>query len=32
MLDQETKRRIDSLRDKIDLDKLCNENKAFWKK
>ena len=23
---------MDSLRDKIDLDKLCNENKAFWKK
>jgi len=23
---------MDSLRDKIDLDKLCSENKAFWKK
>ena len=23
---------MDSLRDRIDLDKLCNENKAFWKK
>ena len=23
---------MDSLRDKIDLDKLCNKNKAFWKK
>jgi glucose-1-phosphate cytidylyltransferase len=23
---------MDSLRDKIDLDKMCNENKAFWKK
>jgi len=23
---------MDSLRDKIYLDKLCNENKAFWKK
>ena len=23
---------MDNLRDKIDLDKLCNENKAFWKK